>query len=134
ASQGDVCGAGERRFAATAFQLLPQCLGREGDPLDSVGHLDAPTVQRLAAWHLDRLRELDGGRARRVVDKMPDNYLLLGHLVTLFPRAALIHFRRDVRDVALSCWLTHFDQLPWSVDLGPLARRIRDYPRVLPAL
>jgi tetratricopeptide (TPR) repeat protein len=63
----------------------------------------------------------------RVVDKMPDNYLYLGLLALLFPRATLIHVRRDVRDVAVSCWLTHFRGIRWADDP---ARRIRDYQRL----
>ena len=37
---------------------------------------------------------------------MPDNTVYLGLIATLFPRAKIIHCRRDVRDVALSCWMT----------------------------
>ena len=70
-----------------------------------------------------------GGPAR-VVDKMPDNYLYLGLLALLFPRATLIHVRRDVRDVAMSCWLTHFRSIRWADDPEDLARRIRDYQRL----
>jgi hypothetical protein len=51
--------------------------------------------------------------------------------VTLFPRARIIHCRRDVRDVALSCWLTHFLRIRWANDLQHLAERINDYFRVM---
>ena len=47
------------------------------------------------------------GSALRVVDKMPENTLYLGWIATLFPQAILIHCRRDLRDVALSCWMTN---------------------------
>ena len=39
---------------------------------------------------------------------MPDNYIYLGFLALLFPRATFIYVRRDLRDVALSCWRTNF--------------------------
>ncbi len=57
-------------------------------------------------WHDERLCALDGGRAARISDKMPDNYIHLGLLATLFPNAVFIHCRRDLRDVAMSCWMT----------------------------
>ena len=62
---------------------------------------------------------------------MPDNYLYLGLLALLFPRATLIHVRRDVRDVAVSCWMTHFRSIRWADDQGDLARRIGDYSRLM---
>ncbi len=58
--------------------------------------------------HMERLAEIDSGRSPRIVDKMPDNYLYLGLLDILFPRATFIHCRRDLRDVAVSCWMTDF--------------------------
>jgi hypothetical protein len=84
----------------------------------------------LAGWHLDRLRELDGVH-ERVVDKMPDNYQCLGWIATLHPRAKIIHCRRDVRDVAVSCWITNFARIRWANDLEHLAERINEYLRLM---
>jgi tetratricopeptide (TPR) repeat protein len=131
ASHPAVHGAGERRFLDLGFAVLPQAVGRAGPPPACLGHVDRAAVQRIADWHLEQLHALDGGRAARVTDKMPDNYQLLGWIVTLFPRARIIHCRRDVRDVALSCWLTHFLRIRWANDLGHLAERINDYFRVM---
>ena len=46
--------------------------------------------------------------AARVVDKMPDNILLLGRAAQALPRARVILCRRDPRDTALSCFMTRF--------------------------
>src|SRR5262249_30679483 len=89
-----------------------------------------PALGQLAEGHLNALRGLNPDRDR-VVDKMPDNYQLLGWIVTLFPNARLIHCRRDVRDVALSCWITNFARLRWASDLAHLAERINDYLRLM---
>ena len=64
-------------------------------------------------------------------NKLPDNYLLLGWIATLFPNARLIHCRHDIRDVALSCWITNFAQLHWSCDLEHIAQRIQEYLRIM---
>jgi hypothetical protein len=67
----------------------------------------------------------------RVVDKMPDNYLYLGLLAVLFPRATFVHVRRDLRDVAVSCWMTQFRSIRWASDPDHLAGRCRDYRRLM---
>jgi hypothetical protein len=87
-------------------------------------------IREAANWHLARLAELNP-MADRVVDKMPDNYQLLGWIVTLFPHARIIHTRRDLRDVALSCWMTNFSQIRWANDLNHLAERIQNYQRLM---
>src|SRR4029077_8146107 len=71
------------------------------------------------------------GPPQRVVDKMPDNYLHVGLLALLFPRATFVHVRRDLRDVAVSCWMTHFGSIRWADDREHLAGRCRDYRRLM---
>ncbi len=46
--------------------------------------------------------------AARVVDKMPDNILLLCKAAPILPQARVILCRRDARDTALSCFMTRF--------------------------
>ena len=130
ASHSQVFGAGEQRLARDAFESLPRLLNSDGAPIECVSRLDAATVRRLAQRHLGRLGELNG-QALRVVDKMPDNYLYLGLLAVLFPRARLIHCRRDLRDVAVSCWMTNFRQIRWTCDPGHIAQRFQDYRRLM---
>ena len=62
---------------------------------------------------------------------MPDNYLYLGLLALLFPQATFIHVRRDLRDVAVSCWMTNFRSIRWANDSEHLAGRCRDYRRLM---
>jgi hypothetical protein len=62
---------------------------------------------------------------------MPDNYLYLGLLAALFPRARFIHCRRDLRDVAVSCWMTDFEQIRWACDPEHIASRFRTYRRLM---
>jgi hypothetical protein len=69
--------------------------------------------------------------AERVVDKMPDNYSLLGWILTLFPNAKIIHCRRDPRDVALSCWMTQFGAIRWASHKEHLVHRIAQYQRLM---
>ncbi len=98
---------------------------------DLVAHLDPATVERLADLHLERLAAIDGGENPQIVDKMPDNYMYIGLLSIMFPRATLIHCRRDLRDMAVSCWMTDFRSIRWSNDQKHIASRFQQYRRVM---
>ena len=50
-----------------------------------------------------------------VTDKMPMNYMFLGAIAALFPRAKIIHCNRDPMAVGLSCYFTNFAS---ATDLG----------------
>jgi tetratricopeptide (TPR) repeat protein len=130
ASHSQVFGAGELRFARDTFLALPRVLSTDAESLACLGRLDGASAGRIAQDYLQRLARLDA-EAPRLVDKMPDNYLYLGLLATLFPRARLIHCRRDLRDVAVSCWMTNFKQIHWSFDPEHIAARFRDYRRLM---
>jgi len=51
----------------------------------------------------------------------------------MFPRARFIHCQRDLRDIALSCWMTHFRKVRWASDPEHIASRIRAYRRIMQA-
>jgi tetratricopeptide (TPR) repeat protein len=130
ASHSQVFGAGELRYVRDTFEALPREMGRAGIPLECVRALDRETARRVAQQHLERLDRLDEN-SLRIADKMPDNYLHLGLIATLFPRAKVIHCRRDLRDVAVSCWITNFQQIRWAFDSDHIASRFREYQRVM---
>ena len=124
-SHSGIHGAGELRFARQTFEAIPGVLGRPGPPIEHVTLLDGPGLKKLAAQHLERLTALAGDRPDRVVDKMPDNYMYVGLMSVVFPRATFIHCRRDLRDIAVSCWMTDFRSIRWANDLEHVASRFR---------
>jgi tetratricopeptide (TPR) repeat protein len=130
ASHSQAFGAGELRFARDDFESLPGVMNRQASSLECVPLLDRDTARRVAEGHLERLRGLNEP-ALRVADKMPDNYLYLGLLTALFPRAKFIHCRRDLRDIAVSCWMTNFRHIRWALDPEHIASRFREYRRLM---
>ncbi|MHB1422927.1 MAG: tetratricopeptide repeat-containing sulfotransferase family protein [Gemmataceae bacterium] len=136
ASHSQVYGAGELRYAREDFESLPAVMAnrRSQAPVDSemgcLANLDREAIQTVAQRHLDRLHALDG-TALRVVDKMPDNYMYVGMLAVLFPKAKFIHSCRDLRDVAVSCWITNFRQIRWANDHDQILSRFREYQRLM---
>ncbi len=127
ASHSQVFGAGEIKLAGETMTALG---GQRADSIEGLRQLDCETARRLASQHLEKFHALNPA-ARRIVNKMPDNYLLLGLLASLFPRAKFIHCRRDLRDVAVSCWMTHFQGLRWANDQEHIASRFREYQRIM---
>jgi hypothetical protein len=130
ASHSSVFGAGELRYCEETFQSLPAAMNRRDAPLECLREIDRETTRALAQRHFDRLRALDA-RALRIVDKTPENYQHLGLVRLLFPRARLIHCRRELRDVAISCWTTNFAALSWSFDRDQTLSHFESYLRLM---
>jgi tetratricopeptide (TPR) repeat protein len=124
-------GAGELRDVGDMTITLPRRLGCAEAYPGCLGRLDAATVRALAAEYLDRLRQRDGA-ADRIVDKMPFNYLHLGLIATLFPRARVVHCRRDPIDTCLSCYFQHLvEPQAFTPDLTFLGHYYREYERLM---
>jgi hypothetical protein len=62
---------------------------------------------------------------------MLTNFLHLGFIATLFPRARVIHCRRDPLDTCVSCFMQTFRDMSFTLDLEHLGRYHRDYERLM---
>jgi tetratricopeptide (TPR) repeat protein len=71
------------------------------------GALTATVAREFAAEYLALLRGI-APAACRVTDKMPLNSMHLGLIHLIFPRARIIHCRRNPIDTCLSIYFTHF--------------------------
>ena len=59
---------------------------------------------------------------------MPDNYMYLGLLVDPVSHGpSSSTSRRDLRDVAVSCWMTDFRSIRWANDHDHIASRFQQY-------
>jgi tetratricopeptide (TPR) repeat protein len=132
ASHPLVSGAGELHDLHRVYQTLPEIVGDSTiDRVEALNRLGSISTKAAARRYLDTLDSIASARALRVVDKMPDNVNYLGLIALLFPRAKVIICRRDVRDIAVSCWQTGFRSCPWNNDCDHIARRLADYQRIL---
>src|SRR5262249_41773925 len=98
--------------------------------LAPITHTPGSPVAELARRHLEELRKLHA-TAARIVDKMPDNYLWIGLIQTVFPKHKIIHVHRDLRVDAVSCWMTNFKWIQWASDVDHIAARFEQYLRVM---
>jgi len=70
--------------------------------------------------------------ATRVTDKMPHNFLWIGLIHLVFPRARIIHCRRHPVDTCLSIYFTQFvRKLSFASDRGNLVFEYRQYERLM---
>jgi tetratricopeptide (TPR) repeat protein len=131
ASHPRVFGAGELSEIGRLVGALPGLLpGGRAYP-ECLAALDAPTAHGLGERLLRRLRDI-GGAAVRVIDKQPFNFQHLGLIATLFPRARVIHCRRDPIDTCLSCFVQFFGKPhPFALDLAHLGHYYREYERLM---
>ncbi len=130
-SHSRIHGAGELRFARQTFENVPAAVDRSGAPIDAIPHLEPAALRKLGEQHLERLRGLAGDAPDRVADKMPDNYMYVGLMSVIFPNATFIHCRRDLRDIAVSCWMTDFRSIRWANDPEHIATRFQQYRRIM---
>src|SRR5262249_4609741 len=135
ASHSQVVGADELPDISLLVHEL-QMTGSRGAEEEDDGtgwtqHVTADKARALAERHLSRLQELGLG-ALRVVDKMPVNYYHLGLIAPLFPKAGVIHCRRDPMDTGLSCYSKAFARVQiWASDLWSIGHVYRQYDRLM---
>ena len=130
ASHPQVFGAGELNLMRDCYRAIPGLAGRTAPGIECISDLTPESAATLAARYLDGLDQL-APSFRFVIDKMPDNYLMVGLISTLFPKATVVHVRRDVRDVAVSCWMTHFKHIQWANSPDGITSRVREYGRLM---
>lgn len=90
------------QLAARAIQPFPQAAAK------LTGSQRARWRQDYLA-HLAQLRPDDAAAGRRITDKRPENFLLIGLILFVFPNARILHTLRDPRDVAVSLYSQHLD-------------------------
>jgi tetratricopeptide (TPR) repeat protein len=130
ASHPKMHGAGELSYAKETFDSLPKWMNLQAAPSVCVPHVTREVILQAGKEHLTRLRKLNA-TSDRVVDKMPDNYLWLGFLAAVFPKAKFIYSKRDFHDIAVSCWITNFKQIRWACDQEDIAARIKNHQRIM---
>ena len=93
---------------------------------------DPEAIQRFVDCDRQLLPDLPP-QTRAYVDKMPENYRLVGFIRTAYPHARIINLTRDPRDIALSMWRGHFSgtALNYSYDLAAMAHRFNLYARTM---
>ncbi|MDD5299166.1 MAG: tetratricopeptide repeat protein [Gallionella sp.] len=89
---------------------------------------------RLSAWGAEYVAGLQrrAPDARRITDKMPENFLVVGLIHLMLPNAKIIHVNRNPVDTCLSCFTKLFKhQHEYTYDLAELGRYYAGYARLM---
>jgi tetratricopeptide (TPR) repeat protein len=111
ASHPQIHGAGEQTRLRALFTPY----------LDGTAALDdAPALERTAAAALDSLRR-HSASAARVIDKDLGHFKHVGIIHRLFPKARIVHCRRDALDTCFSAYTKLFlGDFPFTYDMAEL--------------
>jgi tetratricopeptide (TPR) repeat protein len=93
-----------------------------------LARLTPPEARELARRYLAVLDRVSAD-ASHVTDKMPQNFEHLGLIALLFPKARIIHCRRDPLDTCVSCFTMHLKDHNhgYAGDLRTLGLYYREY-------
>ena len=125
AAHPQVTAGGELEYfvslAAGALQPFPQ----------SIGSASVATLKALADDYLALLEASFPG-AGTISDKRPDNFLYLGLIKTLFPRARIVHTQRNPLDNCLSVYFAQLGPtMNYATDLSAIAHYYRQQQRLM---
>ncbi len=124
-SHSRVFGAGELPFGpGLAEKVAEETAGMNEAAFQK--HLE-DNLSSLARFYLDPLENLET-EAEFISDKMPINFMHLGLLQTVFPKAKFIHIDRNPLDVCLSNYKGFFGKgFTYALDLESLGFYYRQY-------
>ncbi|MCG8509904.1 MAG: sulfotransferase, partial [Rhodospirillales bacterium] len=131
ASHRHAAGAGELTDFPFLSQELAELLKTGREYPECVRDFDPARAQAFAKIYLNRQARFFPD-ARRITDKMPINFMHLGLIVHMFPRARIIHCQRDPRDICISILSQSFGGYhPYAYDQKRLAHFYGEYLRLM---
>ena len=127
----DTFGAGEIKEFSRQMNLLRSRFPGLPKYPQMMKKLNEAQFDLLAGNYLGKLVALSPQSAR-ITDKLLTNYYFVGLLHILYPKAKIIHTRRNPVDTCLSAYTKLFkDDMPHSYDLGELGRYYRKYDELM---
>jgi tetratricopeptide (TPR) repeat protein len=127
ASHPQAFGAGELKQFGKAAENIGSSEPQAAEFPEAVIHMSDEELRRFGANYLGEIGRL-APRAKRIVNKMPANYILAGLIHLTLPNATIIHTIRDPADTCVSCFSKLFtEDQNHTYDLTELGRYHRHY-------
>jgi len=131
ASHGGVHGAGEIDDFDLAVADLGGAAGSAVHRPEVISYMSGDDFRRLGTNYLRRI-QVAAPSARRIVNKMTENFRFAGLIALALPNARIVHVRRDPVDTCVSCFSTLFvKNLSYACDLAELGRYYRAYETLM---
>jgi outer membrane receptor protein involved in Fe transport len=107
-------------------------LGADGDAYpESLAEAPRAVLEALGRRYLNETRPLRQGRPR-FIDKLPNNFMHIGLIHAMLPRATIIDVRRHPMDAGFSCFKQCFAAgQTFTYDLKGLGRYYRQYLAIM---
>lgn len=133
ASHPAVYGAGETENMMQVTKNFWKLLREKGYQTAGMKKpcLEKHELEQVVSEYMDYFRGFET-HALRVTEKMPGNYEQLGLIAILFPKARIIHCRRNPLDTCLSIYFQNFSlQHHYANQLTDLGLQYRAYLRLM---
>ena len=132
ASHSKVYGAGELQVIGLMALGLNRYLDVDTPYPQCLEIATSVQLQDIAKIYLDQAVPHDLG-PDRITDKMPTNFVHLGLIQMLFPRARIIHCQRNALDTCLSCYVQNFGGvgMRFAYDLEHIGSFYSDYRKLM---
>lgn len=126
-----VCGAGELPYISNIAASLVRLL-KDAQPYPGcLPVMSRHILNTLSAQYMKEVRKYSAD-ALRISDKMPQNFLHIGLISQLFPKAKIIHCIRDPRDTGLSVYFQNFlGSHAYAFHLEDIGIYYREYERLM---
>ena len=128
----EVEGCGELTDLPRVARALPRQAGTLLHWPQAADALNQDLVARAADDYLQGVLRKHPSQALRLVDKAPSNYLHIGLILLMFPRATILWCRRDPRDIGVSIYSENFGLgQKHSTDLADIGFYFRQHIRLM---
>jgi hypothetical protein len=134
ASHPAVFGGGELQFFVQAKQKLPIILETDLPYPECLNEVHYETARNIGQVYIKKIENLGQsfGRHTQITDKNPYNFLHLGLISLLFPKAKFVHCKRHPLDTCLSIYSYNFTtENYYAYDLKELGLYYREYVRLM---
>jgi len=134
ASHPKMHGAGELPCMRRIMSQVSKEIGTPTAYPDCMASLDAASATALGQSYVDCLESFapEASSALRISDKLPGNFLNLGLIALMLPRARIIYCRRNPLDNCLSCYFQFFtSNLAYSRSLSGVGHYYREHERLM---
>jgi tetratricopeptide (TPR) repeat protein len=136
-SHSQIFGAGELSLVPELIQKLDSWeskIGSRREYPECIDEMTQSESQKFAQKHLEELQAYSK-TASRIVDKLPHNFEHIGLIKLIFPKAKILHLKREPRDVALSNYFVDygakFGGMGFAYDLSWIGEQLVDHQRLM---
>lgn len=130
AVSSSIVGLGELHSMRSIYADIPEVTRCDMKLPIAASRIDTPHIQQFRQRYLDSLP--NETTSALFIDKMLGNFIRLGVLAIMFPRARVLHSCRQPMATSVSCFTNAFSSgLRFTYDLYSMGRAWRSYQRIM---